>query len=325
METTVGRLLNKFKIKSRRNVLVFENILANYVKECEKAGYGKEMVETAQTWTNLVIQNVVPKILKKTPIFFINKIMKTVWVNLGLLSDIYAVKRDNLIEIETKNEAITRQLGKNECSKGFYVGILNILFNSHVECIKTIQTKKYCKYVYKIINKNFEPLKTKKKELYNKLNQLPKIKGITLKDALKANVFQLKNNNRLYFRGKSLWYVENTGFHILGNKQILLKKVPKISYDFFKQTVRKKSSNTEKLALIKTLLQSMGWGIISIINQKNKILFEISYLPYGLQKEKDNWYFLIDLILGYLWLINKKLKIKNVEKLYKKIIISYST
>jgi hypothetical protein len=324
IEVTAGRLLNKFKIKSRRNVLFFEDILANYIKECEKAGYEREMERVAQNWCILTTKQLVPDYIKKLPFSLLFSILKIVWFNLGTIDDLKIVKNNNIVEIKTKNEAITRTIGKNECSKGFYAGILNVLSKSEVECIKAMQTRKSCNYIYEIKDKHFREIKTKEKENYDKLNQLPNIKGITLKDALKANIFQLKNNNKLYFRGKSLWYVENTGFHILGNRKILLERIPHLSYNYFKNIIKKYSTDTEKLTLLKTLLQLMGWGIVKIISQEKKILFELSYLPYGLQMEKDNWNLLISTILGYLWLINKNFEIENIKEHHRKILITYS-
>jgi len=326
MKVSVGSLLNKFKIRSRRNVLFFEDIIANYVKECEDAGYGNEMKTVAQKWCILTTKHLIPRYIKKLPLSLLFSILKIVWVNLGAMDDLKIVKKKDIVEIKTKNETITRIIGKNKCLTGFYAGILNVLLKSRVECVKVFQTKKYCNYTYKIIkNKYFYTIKAKKKEIYDRLNQMPPFKGITLKDALKTNIFQLKNSNKLYFRGNPLWYVENTGFHILGNMKILLKRMPYISYNYFKNISEKESSNIEKLTLIKNLFQSMGWGILRIVNHKKKILFEISYLPYGLQIEKDNWNLLINTILGYLWLINKKFKINSIKEYYKKLIIVYSS
>jgi hypothetical protein len=324
IETTVGRLLNRFKIKSRRNVLFFEDILANYVKECEETGHEEEIKEVAQKWCVLTTKQLVPKNLKKLPFSLLFPFLKRMWINLGLMDDLNVIKSKDIIKIETKNEGVTRIIGKNKCLIGFYNGILSTLFNSQIECIEALQTKEYCNYVYKIKDERFRIIKSKEKEVYDKLNQLPKLKGTTLKDALKANLFQLKNN-RVYFRGKPMWYVENTGFHILSNRGILLERIPPISYNFFKQIIKKNSSDTGKLNLLKTLLQSMGWGIVRIINKNDRILFEINYLPYGLQSEKDNWSLLTNLICGYLWLIDENFKVENIKEFYKKLVITYSS
>lgn len=324
IQTNTGWITNRFKIKSRRNVLIFEEIIANYVKLCENSGHEAEIAEIGQKWMNLVMDRMVPNIFKRTPIFFLNNIMKKVWINLGLLSDLHAIKKNNKILIETREETVTRLIGKNECLTGFYAGILNVLFSSQVFCSKKIQTRKSCKYFYELLDKKFSPLPSKKKEQYDRLNLSSGSKGITLKSALESGIFQLKeDSNRILFRGKDLWYVENTGFHILGNRKILLDKVPKISYNFFRQIIIKKSSCDKKLNMIKTLLQSMGWGVVNIINKKNRILFEISNLPHGMQIEEDNWDFLVEVILGYMWLIDKKFRINDKKCKHGKLVITY--
>lgn len=323
IEITSGRILNKFKIRNRRDVLFFEDIFANYIKECEKAGYVKETAEIGQKWTNLNIQNVVQPIFKKAPLFFLNTIMRNVWSNLGLIDNIEVTKDRNIIKIETKNEVPTRIIGKNNFIIGSYVGILNILFNSHVECFKASQTKKYCYYVFNIKYKPFIVSSYKEKRVYDKLNQSKNIEGFTLKDLLKKGIFQLKEDNKLYFRGKSIIAGENTLAHLIGNSKLLLEKIPHISYIYFKEII-KESTDEEKLLLIKTLLQAMGWGTLKIIETKKNVHLEIKNPPHGLQLEKDNWEFLTRTILGYLWLLDKKFIVRKVNEQYKKLIITYS-
>lgn len=325
LETYVGGIINKFKIRKRRDVLFFIDILAQYIKECEKAGYSKEMEEIGQKWMNLGIQQVVPEIFKKIPIFFLNKIMKKVWVNLGLVDDLHVIKKNNIIEIKTKNEGITRIIGKNSAMVGFYIGVLNVIFKSQIKCVKSLQIKKYCNYVFSIENKAFDNPPCKSKEDYNKLNFLSPIEGFTLKDALKKGIFHLKKDNRLYFRGKLIIPLENTGFHIVSNKGILLEKVSLISYKYFKEIIKEKTTKEEKLVLLKNLLQTMGWGLVNIIyhNDNKELLIEIKNPPYGLQLEKDKWDFLAQIILGYLWLLDRKFRIIDIKEDYKMLTIKF--
>jgi len=324
IETHAGRLLSKFKIKSRRDVLFFEDILVDYIKECEKNGYEKEIRNVSKKWMNLTMQQMTPKILKKAPLFFLNKIMKNLWVSLGLMSDLSIIKSENIIEIKTKNETPTRVIGENNFIVGFYEGILNILFKSNLKCIKFLQTKRHCKYTFNIEDEPFDFIKCKEKEVYNKLNQLPESVGIDFKSALKKGIFNLKKDNKIYFRGKSIILGENTLSHLISNSNLLPEKIPYISYDFFKKIIKEDSTDEEKLVLIKTILQIMGWGIIKVKKSKKYILMEIKNPPYGLQSEKDNWEFLIRTVLGYLWLLDKDFVVKNIKEQYKKLIILYS-
>jgi hypothetical protein len=323
METSVGRLLNKFKIKSRRNVLFFEDILANYIKECEKAGYEKEIRDIAKKWMNLTMQQMTPQVLKRTPMFFLNVVMKKVWTNLGLMDDLKVSKQGNLVNIETKNEGITTFIGKNNFTLGLFIGILNVLFKSEIECIDYLQTKRFCKYSFKIKNEPFL-IHSKGKNLYDKLNNSLKTEGFNLEDAFQKNIFKLKRNNRIYFRRTVIRPAENTLFHLISNENILIEKVPVISYNYFHKIIKEKTTKERKLYLLKNILEANGWGIIKIIIYKKKILFKIKNPPYGLQLEKNNWNFLAATILGYLWLLDKKFRIYSMNDNYKQLIMTYS-
>ena len=83
MQPFVGGLINKFKVKGRRDVLFFEEILANYIRECEKAGHGKEMEDIGRKCTTLVTDVLSPKVVRKVPITsFFNKLARKMWINL---------------------------------------------------------------------------------------------------------------------------------------------------------------------------------------------------------------------------------------------------
>jgi len=93
-----------------------------------------------------------------------------------------------------------------------------------------------------------------------------------------------------------------------------MNRVPHLSYEFFKDIVEKDSSQEGKLILLKNILQIMGWGLIETsIVKDNKISITIKYPPYGMQIEKDNWYFLIHMILGYIWLLDKRFRMEKVD------------
>lgn len=325
LEVKAGWILNKFKIRKRRVVLFFEDILAEYINECEKAGYEEEMKEIGQKWMNLVIQQLLPLFIKKLPATTIlNNFLGRMWINLGLMNDLHTVQEDNIIRIETKNETNVKAIGKNQFAVGFYEGVLNILFQSQMKCINVIQTTEFCEYTFKIKNESFS-VAAKEKTFYDQLNYLPRNKGFTLKDCLKSKIFYLKKN-QVFFREKRLTPLENTLSHLFGNYNILLNKLPHTSFIFFKQIIDEAVSNQKKLTLLKTILQSTGWGIIKIvIKNENEILFKIKNPPYGLQIEKDNWIFLINIILGYLWLLDKNFTLTNFIEKNKKLNIEYST
>lgn len=324
MKAVVGSLINKFKLKKRRDVLFFHDIFIQYLVECGKEGYNSEMQKAGREWMALYFKLLVPTAIKKMPpTVLLNTIMRKIWANLGLIDYYHIDKHDDKLEVITKNEVTTRRAGKNQLMVGFHEGILSTLFNSRVECSKSLQKKGISRYTLKIKQGSLS-VRSKDKIKYDLLNESPEVEGISLKDALKNRIFELKEKNKIYFRGKEIYPVENTLFHLLSNEHVLSNRIPVISYEFFKDVIEPTSSAEKKLKLLKTLLQAMGWGIIKIIVHKNKILLEINYQPYGLQLEKDNWDFLIKTILGYLWLIDKKFKVESVDEGHKKLLIRYS-
>lgn len=323
MEATVGGILYKFKLGKRRHTLFFEDILSLYVEKCEGAGYGDDSERNDQKWGSLIIKLLVPAPLKKLPpSIVLNRVMKKIWVNLGLMDDFYFVKKGDIIKIKTKNEGVTRIIGENRGMVGFHTGILNSIFNCQVDCVKAEQTKKLCGYTFKLKNEPFS-IESRTRDEYDKLNFLPPVEGYTLKDMLEKGVFKLKGN-LICFRERTLIPVENTIFHIIGNQAILLEEVPRISWSYFKEIVGMDASDEKKLALLKTLLQVMGWGIVTIVLEEDAVSMEIKNPPYGLQSGKDNWIFLINVVLGYLWLLNDKFKVEKIDEGHKKLSIIYS-
>ncbi len=312
LSTSSSGILYRFKGKPRRHILLFEDIIANYVKACENSGFGAELQTIGQEWTSRIVQEFIPNTLRRLPrILFINLVMRKIWSNLGLVYYLHAEQQGNFIELNTQGEVITRLIGKNHLGLGSYQGVLNTLFRSNLECKSNSQTKDHCKYIFEIKNKKFE-IESKTKEEYFRLNSPNFSEGNTLENALKSGIFQLRENNRMYFRGKSVFATENTLLHIFGNYSILMEKIPGISYSYFKEIVETEASPEKKLQLIKTLLKVMGYGNVQIIFEGNRVLFRIRNPPYGLQKEADNWDFIVNIIQGYLWLINKKFEVDKI-------------
>lgn len=323
-ETSVGGIINRLKIRKRRSMFFFEEIYSEYVKMCEDNGYGKEMMEIGRDWMSMCFERVVMTSLKKIPpIILLNTIMKKLWVTSGLMNDFKASKAEGTVTVKTKEEGLTRFIGKNQLMVGFYIGVLSSLFKRELEPVNITQTKAECEYVFRITGKKVAPIKSKEKSVYDRLNYMETVKGFTIKDLLEKNVFQLRDNNRVYFRNKSISPIENTLFHIIGNRKILFDEIPKISYGHFKDIIMD-SSDDKKLTLLKTILQAMGWGIIKITAKGKKIVFEIKSPPYGLQTNEDNWDFLTRVILGYLWILDKEFRIKQIRNDYKKLWVEYS-
>ena len=313
MESGVGGIVNKFKIRPRRVTLFFEDIIANYIKECEEAGYAGEMRSIGVWWGILTARTLIPPFILNASLPLFSQVAKRVWMHLGIVDAIGMKKTENTIVLTTERDSITRIIGKNALVEGSFAGVLEVYLKSRLKPVYVSQTTQFSKYEYLILN---EPIyvKGRSKEEYNKLNKIPSMKGYALKDAIRKKVFQLKGN-RMYFRGKSICNSENTLFHLIGNHNIMLDAIPKISYDYFNGIVEKNVPSEKKLVLLKTLLQVMGWGVVKIrVRDNDEVVVEITHLPCGLQQQEDNWDFLVRTVLGYLWIINKNLEIKRTTR-----------
>ncbi len=323
-EAAVGGLINKFKFRKRRDTLFFVDILMNYVKECEKAGYEEEIRNVSEKWALCFFHNLMPPIMKKLPFDFLcNKMIAPNFKNLGYVEDIKFVKENDNITIITKNETNIEKIGLNGLSIGFYMGMLDFICNSKVDYINATKSDETCTYVFRL-TKNPISIQVKDKATYDKLNYLPPTKGFTLKDALEKGIFQLKEHNQIYFRGKLVSPAEPTILHLIGSKSLMLEKISDISFKYFKDILDESSTYEEKLRFLKTILQVIGWGIINIIiKSSERITIEIKRPPHGFQLGEENWIVFDKIILGYLWVLNKKYKTLSMKFENNKLSLVY--
>lgn len=303
METLVGGVFNRFmqtRIRARRNTLFFEEITANYVKECEKAGYGKEIYELGREWFCLIFPNLFTKQVRMLPWnILINGVLAAAWKTLGATDEMHVDKKENLLIGISVNSSITRYIGKNMLYPGLITGIYEVVFNKKIKYIKQAVEGKKAIYHHRILDEPPEIYPSRPKEEYDRLNKLEPVEGFTLQDALEKGIFRMRGN-RIYFRGKGIWQVENTLFHLIGQRGILLERVPEISRKFFAEVLEENSGEEEKLQLLKTLLQVMGWGVVSITKGRGRTVVEIKNPPHGFQKGKDDYGFLARVILGFM-------------------------
>ncbi|MCD6591029.1 MAG: hypothetical protein J7K72_03600 [Candidatus Aenigmarchaeota archaeon] len=319
-----GVIVNYFKIGGRRHTLYFGEIPAKYFLLCERHGFGDELRRIGQKWMYLFFSTLTPSYLRRlSPERLLNNIVKKMWANLGLIDDFHVEREGDTLCIEVKREGTTELIGKNSFQVGFHEGVLNAFYNKETEVVNVRQTKNRCIYKFRLLPRSFK-IEGKSKDEYRRLNSLPRISGVSIQDMLKNKVFYLKGQ-RLYFRGKIIYPVENTVIHLFSNKGLMLDKVSCISYDFFQKILKRDASENEKLRLLKNLMQVMGWGVFNIIKSNDMLRVNIENPPYGLQKEKDNWDFLIKMILGYLMAVNKDYKIEEVKEGYKFLGIVFST
>lgn len=254
-----------------------------------------------------------PDALKRLPPEdIINSIMKKIWINIGLMSDIRMSVDEGRVEIKTKNEGMTELIGKNSFLLGFHEGIMNALYGRDADVLEYSQSKKECTYQFRI-KENAFAMEGKTKDEYNRLNRVQKITRPTLDDMLKTRVFTL-DGNRMYFRGRVMYPIENTAIHLFSNQGPMLEKIPGISHDFFRKVLDRDSCNDDKLRLLRSLIQSMGWGTLSISKEADSIRIRIENPPYGLQKEKDNWKFLVDMINGYIMALDENYAVDSISQ-----------
>jgi len=323
---SVGRITNRFKIHQRRYVLFFEDIIAEYVKACEEKGMGDDVAQICTQWMNLVTQVLTPTPLKKLPpVFFLNNVAKAGWNHIGVVEDFKVEEKDGAIKIRSKNEFVTRIIGKNSYDTGLIAGVFSSLWKHEMRCVKADKDGQWMEYVFEIQKKPMNPVKSKTKAEYDRLNYFPEYAGVGFKEALRTGFFRLGKSNRIYFRNKSVIMTENTQFHLFANRNVAIEKLPDISYRFFHSLVDKGSPDETKITLLKNILQSMGWGLVEArIERRDKITMEIKYPPHGLQNEKDNWGFITQVILGYMRLIDRKIKITKTKQAKNSLSIDFS-
>ncbi len=318
-----GVLINLFKIKRRRDTLYFGEIPARYFILCERSGFGEELRKIGQKWMYLYFSTLIPSAIKKlSPEYILNTIVRKVWMNIGLIGDLYMERDGNYVNVNTKMEGMTELIGKNSFLVGFHQGIINALYRKGVEIVDVSQSKRECSYRFKLLEEKLR-IEGKGKEEYDKLNNIPRARGLTLDEMLKNKVFNLKGN-KIYFRERVIYPIENTAIHLFSNQNVMLDEVPKISYEFFKSVLDKSSTEDERLRLLRNLMQAMGWGVFNIIKGRGLVKMRIENPPYGLQREKDNWEFLIKMVLGYMRTIDKGYRIGKVAEGYKLLTVTFS-
>ncbi len=310
LETAAGSILDRFLMRSRRLTLFFEDIIADYILTCEKAGRGEELSRLSQRWGELNVALLMPSPLKRLPYdVVVNDILKLSWGHLGIVDDMSMSKSGGCVIVRTKNESITRLIGENRFMEGFFSGVVNALFWSDSRLVHSTQDKASCSYEFEFFG-GPPKVEGKTKSEYDRLNYLKPPKGLTLSDALKGDMLQLVDGRKLFFRGRRLTVTENTIFHLVGNSGIMLDSVPQSSHGFFKRVVSEDSTAEQKIALLKNLLQVMGWGTVTaMVKEDGAVVVEIANLPCGLQRENEDYSVLKSVMLGYLWLIDRGFRV----------------
>jgi hypothetical protein len=319
-----GKVAYRFGGSERRHTLFSEDILAEYAKECQNAGFGEQMREIGEGWLSRLVSAKMPNYFKKIPqITFLNYFLGRNLANIGLIESLRASRNDNVISLEIKKEGVTRIVGRNDFLMGLHQGVIEVLNDRKVKPVKVEQTKEGSHYEFEILEEPFT-IDTKPIRKYNELNTHPQSMEAGLEELLRKKIFTLRGN-RMYFRGKSIGPVENTVFHLFGQYGLCIDRVSHISFDYFNELVDKDSSIEGKLSFLKTFIQATGWGIVNMLWKPPQLTVTIKHPPYGLQPEGDNWTFLANTILGYLWIVDKSFKIEKISEDNRKLIMNYAT
>jgi len=303
IETDGGRIVNKFSIKSRRNVLFFADILANYVKRCEDAGFAEEIGSIGYDWTLLSVQELMPKTISIMPASLKMGILRNIWINIGALTDLKFSHDGDAITLVTKNEMVREIIGNNHYSTESFRGIIAGLFKKETETVSVEWTDPVCTYRFRLLGAPAGRIDSKSKDAYNRMNYRYSLGSYSMENAIKDELFKIKGN-RLHFRESPMFMTESTLYHIISSRGPELGSIPTIAKKYFDTHIQH-TSTIGKLLMIKNLLHVSGWGMVNVITDENKITFSINNPPYGLQKPADSWSFLIATILGYLWTIDE--------------------
>jgi hypothetical protein len=324
MKTKTGGVTHELEIKKRRDTFFFDDITLTYLKRCEDGGHGEALRKLGEYWGSMFLDRLLPpKAEDMPPVVFFNNVLGNIFKTMGYLDELSFSQDEKALKLETKNERTVAAIGINNFSIGFYIGALDVLFKHRVEYVDASQEGNKCLYSFRLTDGAFQ-VNARTKDEYDRLNYLPDVRGFTLKDALVSGTFQMKEN-KIYFRGKSIGGIENTQFHVLSNGKIMIDSVPEIAYEYFKNVTKEDATQEERLVLLKTLLQTLGWGVVTTVFKDNEITIEIHNPPHGLQLDKDNWDFVVMTILGYLWLIDKNILLKKQEYKENKLRLFFSS
>lgn len=314
-------ILNRFRGVRRRNVVFFDEVLAEYIAVCEKAGYGKEVYSIGKEWGSAYSQGVIPPFIRKIPRpLLLNNIMGRLWRSMDLLDGLDVKEDGRNIEFKTSGECVTRTIGKNALVQGLYNGVLSVLCGYDIEDDGCEQTKEGSVYRYRISRRPFSA-ESKGAEEYTRMNFGAKEGAYSLQAAYRDRFFTLKGN-KSYLKGAHIQISESTLFHIIGNRGPMINGVAKIASGYLRRTVGKMSEDYA-LKSAKMLIEAGGWGKADFLIKGNSINLSISNPPYGFQTGKDNWKWLSMNLLGYISAAGEA-ELCGVDEMPRRVSLAFS-
>jgi len=305
MEVGVGSVLNRFKINSRRDILIFEDLVCEHFQYLQEKGKGEVLFRVGKEWAFLCINNLLPSIIRKLGVVgTVENFCGPAWKNIGVLESVEIKQEGKEIILKTEGETISSKIGPNRFMEGFFAGVLSALYKQDITFLNSKNQSGIICYRFKIRRGKFH-VKGRKKTEYDKLNKTRKVEGFRLKDLMKKGLVKLKEGNKLEYRGKRMFIFENTALHLFGINSELLEGAEIASRNFFSELVDEKAGRREKLFLMKNLLQIMGWGKVRLILKDRTVKVVTTELPHGLHSGPENWDYLDYMVLGYLKIIDE--------------------
>lgn len=297
IKTQPGTLVNTYKERKRRNVGFLDEVLSEYIRECERAGHQKETHEMGFRWGSSYTAGIIYHMADRPPaLTLINNSMKLLWRSMDLLVDCGLAEEGRLLRFHTQGECFTRSIGENHFTRGLYRGVFSTLYGRELEGTDFSQNKNGSVYVYRISESPFTA-RCKDSMEYYRLNEAPEGATYGMEEAKREGIIKA-DSNRLSFGGKHLQLIEGTLFHSVSNAGVNLGYVAGLTSAYLKGSLP--SSLEASCLLLKKFLESCGWGSIGIEVSKKEIAARISCPPYGFQPEEDNWGYLVYTMLGFL-------------------------
>lgn len=299
IQTGPGLLLSRMKLGKRRVVLFPRDILADYFSACSLCGKEKSLYTHALDWSSLFCHARFPSWMGSlSPEWIVNHFLRHVWKKTGGITHIFLTRKGNLLSMRLTNELITQKMGPNVFTQGSIAGILQHVYRRKLAPASTSRDGESATYSYLLSDEKIIPNLSVKKE--NTLIFFQKSRGLDLQHALQNGLITAGPQNALLFRQTPLLMMENTFLHMIGNEKLELESISKASRNYFFPLIEKESSLSQRVVLLKSLLQSFGWGVPIFYFDENDIRLTIQNSPLPLVGVLFNPLFYLKTIEGYL-------------------------
>lgn len=319
------------KIKRRRMIYIFEDVLANLhletVKEIGKENTSKIYYKIGKDAGTryMILAN-----KRKISPFLLKPVLEYIFTNLRSVGFSFAEninydnKRKSLV-LKGKDNLFSRKTRDGEIFSGLVSGIFSFLVGENIEAkeIASAKNEFYCKVVAnKNIKKKYIPnfKELKPRENYDKINfpeQSISDNISSLRDLIKFNKVKIDSSGKFSIYGKALIYGETgtadiiTRNYIKENLDSVLKKgIVQGSYSLAKDILDNSKNVKNNFRIIKSIICTMGWGILYFKLRNKEIEASFLYAP----SDNSNFLYQALALNGYLnYIFNKEFEIKDIR------------